>query len=133
MGPLENHRRRSLAAPFLVQEETSMTATHTCPQCGEQALVVGGFNAIDYIKCRACSYYGDHWEEGGIVHDVSVPTEKGMRQVNDEAETNLKRLDEILTEKYRLQDRLKALKQEHKALTRKLGLPTWSADEYEDW
>jgi Zn ribbon nucleic-acid-binding protein len=70
-----------------------MTATHTCPQCGEQVLVVGGFNSIDYIECKACRYSGDHWEEGGIVYDISVPTENGMRRVDTDA--YLQRVAEI--------------------------------------
>jgi hypothetical protein len=54
-------------------------------------------------------------------------------QQDDEAEADLKRLDGIFTEKQNLKDRLRWLKQEHKALTRKLRLPTWSENEYEDW
>jgi ribosomal protein S27AE len=45
-----------------------------CPNCGGDAKIVGGHNTIDYIRCDRCGYYGDHWEEDGIVFDIPVPT-----------------------------------------------------------
>jgi hypothetical protein len=57
---------------------------HPCPACGHDAPVVGGFN-VDYIRCYRCGYYGDHWEEDGIVFDIPVPTEDGYRRVDEDA------------------------------------------------
>jgi hypothetical protein len=34
-----------------------------CPHCQSHTEVVGGFNAADYIKCSACGFYGDHWQD----------------------------------------------------------------------
>jgi hypothetical protein len=50
-----------------------MSNTHPCPHCGNTADIVGGFNDVSYIQCD-CGYYGDHWEDNGIVYDVPVPT-----------------------------------------------------------
>jgi hypothetical protein len=53
-----------------------------CPRCGRKAQVVGGFNAIDYIECAACGWYGDHWtDENGATHDAEVPAENGFRKL----------------------------------------------------
>jgi hypothetical protein len=59
-----------------------------CPKCEKSAQIVGGFNAVDYLQCDACGYYGDHWEENGIVYDIEVPTRNGLRQVDDAAYRN---------------------------------------------
>jgi hypothetical protein len=70
-----------------------MIEHETCPQCGHDARIVGGFNAIDYLQCDACGYYGDHWEANGIVYDIEVPIKDGMRHVDQE--TYDKRIAEI--------------------------------------
>jgi hypothetical protein len=67
--------------------------THTCPRCRVEAVVVGGYNEIEYIECPKCGYYGDHFEDNGIVYDIEVPTENGMRHVDEAA--YYKRISEI--------------------------------------
>jgi hypothetical protein len=68
-------------------------SVYPCPtNCGHEATVVGGFNEVEYIKC-SCGYYGDHWEEDGIVFDVPVPNDGTNRHVDPRAYS--KYIDEI--------------------------------------
>jgi hypothetical protein len=41
-----------------------------CPRCGAKTEIVGGFNAVSYISCSACGYYGDNWEDSDGVAAV---------------------------------------------------------------
>jgi hypothetical protein len=56
-----------------------------CPKCGDRAKFAGCFFDIDYIKCPKCGYYGDHFEQDGVVYDIEVPTKDGLRCRDDDA------------------------------------------------
>jgi Zn ribbon nucleic-acid-binding protein len=46
-----------------------------CPSCGcGKTEIVGGFNAVSYIECLACGYYGDWWVEDGATNHQEVLT-----------------------------------------------------------
>jgi hypothetical protein len=84
--PRQRKRLLAEAQDILADRELSdMRLTHVCPDCGGHADIIGGHNSIDYVRCGACGYYGDHFEEEGVVCAIRVATEGGLRRMDEAA------------------------------------------------